>query len=392
MEHQPAKKRNLLVRLLLFLLALAVALGAVGLVVFRDSLNMDALKRWFSYRALTLSDSGQAESFRYSGSVDDVFAALEGDLLVCSSGSISLYSGSGTEYLDLSVSMSAPAVDVSGDTAVVYDAGGTALYVFRQRAEVFSLTCDGSLLSAHLNADRMMTVVSQESGSRGVVTVYDGEGAVRAVLRLSSTYVMDAALADDGTTLAVVTIGQQSGSFSSSLLIYDLASVPAGDVSYDVSPVSSTDLGGSVILSLRQNGGIFWALGDRGVCVLGADGVLLGAADWSDQYLKSYSLAGDGFAVAQLGRYRAGSQGELWVVDQSGVLAGSLPLEEQVLSVDAAGRYFAVLTADRLDIYTSDLTLYSTLEGTMGARKVLLRGDGSALLISADSARLYVPS
>ena len=392
MEQQPKKKRNILIRLLLFLLALAVVLGAVGLVVFRDRLNMDALKRWFAYRALTLSDSGQAESFRYSGSVDDVFASLEGDLLVCSPNTISLYSGSGTQYIDLSVSMSAPAVDVSGNTAVVYDAGGTALYVFRQRAEVFSLTCDGSLLSAHLNTSGMVTVVSQESGSRGVVTIYDSEGEIRAALRLSSSYVMDAALADDGTTLAVVTIGQQSGSFASSLLIYDLASVPTGDVNYDISPVSSADLGSSVVLSLRQSGSCFWALGDRGIAVLDLEGTLLDSVDWSDQYLKSYSLDGDGFAVAQLGRYRAGSQGELMVIDQSGALAGSLPLEEQVLSVDAAGRYFAVLTADRLDIYTSDLTPYSTLSGTQGARKVLLRSDGSALLISADSASLYVPS
>ena len=62
-----------------------------------------------------------------------------------------------------------------------------------------------------------------------------------------------------------------------------------------------------------------------------------------------------------------------------------------MLSLSAAGRYVAVLTGDRLDIYTADLELYSTLEGTQGARTVLLLEDGSAILISSDSASFYVP-
>jgi hypothetical protein len=51
----------------------------------------------------------------------------------------------------------------------------------------------------------------------------------------------------------------------------------------------------------------------------------------------------------------------------------------------------AVLTADRLDIYTQNLDLYDSLEGTGGAKRVLLRDDGTALLIGSGSAHLYVP-
>ena len=62
-----------------------------------------------------------------------------------------------------------------------------------------------------------------------------------------------------------------------------------------------------------------------------------------------------------------------------------------MLSIAAAGRYVAVLTGDRLDIYTDKLELYSTLDGTQGARTVLLMPDGSAILISVDSAGFYIP-
>lgn len=76
-----------------------MVLAAVAAVAFRDVLNLDSIKRWFNYRALMLSDSGQAEAFVYDGSLEDTFAVLDGDLLVCSQNAISLYSGSGTQYV-----------------------------------------------------------------------------------------------------------------------------------------------------------------------------------------------------------------------------------------------------------------------------------------------------
>ena len=52
------KKPNILVRLLAFLVTLALVFGAVTLVVYRDRLNLDALARWFEYRNLETSESG----------------------------------------------------------------------------------------------------------------------------------------------------------------------------------------------------------------------------------------------------------------------------------------------------------------------------------------------
>lgn len=370
---------------------MAVVLAAVAVVVFRDSLNLDSLQRWFSYRSLVLSDSGQAQSFRCGGSASDVFVDLDGDLLVCTGNAIGLWSGSGTQYVDQTVNMASPAAHAGGGAAVVYDAGGTQLYVFRQRALAFSMNSDGPLISARLNSSGLLTVVSHQPGFRGVVTVYDDSFQPSAAVRLSSSYIMDAQLADDGHTLSVITISQDNGDFASSLCVYDLKSLGSQEVSYDVSPTYICSLGSSIILELEHSDRI-WALGDRALSVLDAQAAPLGTVNWSDRYLKTYSLTGKDFAVALLGKYRAGTQAELAVVDDAGSLVGSLPLDEQVLSVSAAGRYFAVLTSDRLDIYTKDMTLYSTLTGTLGARRVLLRADGTAILIASGTARLYVPT
>lgn len=382
--NQPKKKPRFLVRLLLFLLALVMVLAAVAAVVFRDSLNLDSFKRWFRYRSLVLSDSGQAASFAYDGSLSDTFAVLDGDLLVCSQNTISLYSGSGTRYVSESVAMETPVVDTNGSLAVVYDAGGSSLYVLGQRELIWSATGLESILAAHLNSSGQLTVVTQSSGYRGVVTVYDAAYSPVVSVNLSSAFVMDAALSDDGKTLGIVTIGQDNGAFTSTLELYTL-SYTGGNYTPDL----TCSLGGAVILETRHTADLLWTVGDSGLSITDHSGNTV-TADWTDKYLKRYTLAGDGFALALLGKYRAGSQAELWLIDSAGQRL-TKELNEQVLALAASGRYFAVLTGDRLDIYTQDMELYSTLDGTQGARNMLLMPDGSAILISSDSARFYVP-
>ena len=387
-QEPPNKpKRRLprfLMRVIAMLVVLVVALGLAAAVAFRDSLNLDSIKRWFHYRSLTISDNGKAEAFPYDGDLNCTFAVLDDDLLVCSRNAISLYSGSGTQYISQSVNMENPVVNTNGSLAVVYDAGGSSLYVLGQRTLVWTGEGLESILSAHLNKNGQLTVVTQTSGYRGTVTVYDASYSPVMSVNLSSAFVMDAALSDNGHTLAILTVGQSDGAFTTSLALYEM-SYSSGDYTPDF----TCQLGGSVVLETRHTASAVWSLGDQGLTITGHDGRTTGVS-WADKHLRRYTLSGDGFAVVLLGRYRAGSQAELWVVDETGQRR-TLNLNEQVMSISAAGRYLAVLTGDRLDIYTDGLELYDTLEGTQGARTVLLMSDGSAILVSADSAGFYIP-
>ena len=386
-KPEPKKKRRLskfLLRLTALAVVLAAALALVLAVVFRDRLNVDSIRRWFRYRSLTISDNGRAESFPYDGDLNCTFAVLDDDLLVCSRNAISLYSGSGTRYIYEQVNMENPVVNTNGTLAVVYDAGGSSLYVLGQRSLVWSAADLEGILSARLNKNGQLTVVTQASGYRGMVTVYDAAYNPLMSVSLTSAFVMDAALSDDGRTLATLTVDQNGGAFSAGLELYAM-NYSSGGYQADV----SCSLGSGVALDLRHTQSAVWTLSDRGLTVTGHDGQTVWV-DWPDKYLRRYTLNGDGFAVALLGKYHAGSQAELWVVDARGGRQ-KLELGEQVMSIAAAGRYFAVLTGDRLDIYTDGLELYSSLEGTQGARTVLLMPDGSAILVSADSAGFYVP-
>lgn len=386
------KKPNILVRLLAFLVTLALVFGAVTLVVYRDRLNFDVIRRYFTYRSLERNDSGQAESFAHEGSTRDIFVSAGENLLVCSTTGVRLFSGSGTQYANEQIVMEQAVAMAAGEWSLAYDAGGKSLYLFRDKEKVFSLGADSgkTILSARVNENGWLAVVTQAASYKGSVTVYNPQQQPVLQLNRSSGFVMDALVTEDGKYLATVTVSQSGASFSSSLDLYRLDRTEE-----ETEPDVSASLDGSVILDLREQSGALWALGDTGVFAVSLAekslGERKGAYSYPDQYLKEFSLEGDGYAALLLGKYRAGTQAQLVVTDESGEVTGTLDIGEQVLSLSAAGRYIAVLTADRLDIYTSDLRLYDSLSGTQNAQKVLMRADGTAMLIGAKTARLYIP-
>lgn len=389
-DDKPVRKKpNIFVRLLAFLVTLALTFGAVTLVVYRDKLNFDVFRRWFTYRSLERNDSGQAQSFVHGGEVYDRFAAVGDNLLTASSTGYRLFSGSGVKYVDEQAALENPVVSSAGNYGLVYDAGGRSLFVFKNKEEIFSLTLDAgkTLLSARVNPSGWLAVTTQATGYKGSVTVYNADYAPVLRLNLSSSFIMDAVVTADNKSLATITIGQGDAGFQSRFSLYALDRTEE-----QTEADASCLLGSMVVLDFQESSAGFWALGDSGVALAGKDGAPAGSYDFGGRYLKEFSLGGDDFAVALLGKYRAGTLSDLVVIDAAGTAGVSVPMNEQVLSLSAAGRYIAVLTADRLDIYTSDMTLYSSVEGIQGARKVLMRSDGTALLIASDTARLYVPN
>ena len=89
------KKPNILVRLIALLVTAALLLGALALVVYRDRLNLDALARWFEFRDLETSESGEAVPFSHAGGKQASFAYLENGVLLASDTGARYYSFSG---------------------------------------------------------------------------------------------------------------------------------------------------------------------------------------------------------------------------------------------------------------------------------------------------------
>lgn len=382
------KRPNLFMRSLAFLLTAALVLGAVFLVANWQKLNFDSIKRWFMYLSLQRNEMGQVDSFPYEGGLESSVARVGDDLLVCSSAGIRLYAPNGSAYVEQACRLEHPVCRAVGNTALVYDAGGVDLFVYRDREPVFTYAAEEghTLLSASLSAQGLLSVVTQGTGHRSTAMAYQADFQALMSVTLSAQFITDAVLSPDGRTLVLATAGQANGSYDSQLCFYAL-SRGEGDA-----PDAVCSLGSGTVLQLNWTERRLRVLQENALTMVESDGTVAGRYPFQDRFLKGFSLDANDCSALLLSKYRAGAASELVLVDTAGEQTASLSVGDQILSLSAAGRYISLLTANVLSIYTDQMVLYHTLEGVQGARKVLQREDGSVTLIAEESARLYLPN
>ena len=383
-EKPQKEKQNIFMRLLALAVTAALIFGGLFLVLNWDRYNLDAIKRRLALRSLETSASGEAKPFTHGGSNDISFAYLNDGLVMSSTAGMHYYTFAGEQYLERVTPLEHPVLADAGAYAVVYDAGGKELWMYHSGEEVFAhkLEGDGDLLAVRPNESGWLAVTAQESGYKGVVTVYNSDHERVFRLNRSSTFVVDAAVSPDCKRVAVVTVGQQEGRFESKLLIYRLDREK---------PEQEILLGNGAPLDLEYESGQIWVLGENMLSCIDV-------GSWENHnylfgrgYLKGCALGGSNFALVLLGRYRAGSANEAVVIAPDGEEHATLDLHGQLLSFDAAGKYLCLLGGGEMNIYTKDLELYRGLTDTQGARYTALSKNGSALLASRQQAWMYIP-
>lgn len=377
------KRSGFLRRFLVFFLAMAAVLGVTLAAAYRDGTGFDVLRRYLNYGG---SASSGEERYRYDASPGNRFAVLGKELVVLSDTSLCLLNKDGGEVWSTQVKMSAPALSQGGGRVVAYDIGGTELYVLDQNGEIFRLTADQDepLISATLNERGMLAVTAQRRNAKGAVYVYSE--AMDPVCEFSSgeRFVSEARVSDNGHVLAAVRLGQENGVFVSNVVLYDLRE--AGEKK----PFAEYSVPDGLVLATGEQAGKLVTVSDTCVTYASYSGKAEASFSYGGSYLRSYSL-GEEFTALLLNRYQAGNVGRLVTLDADGGELGSLDIHEEVRGLSAAGRYLAVLYTDRLVVYNQELQVYASLRGISGVSSALMRTDGSALLLSPESASQFLP-
>ena len=384
MSDTNIKKPNIVFRLLALLVTIALVLGALVLVVYRDKLNLDALERWLTARQLETGESGLPEPFTHAGGDELSLAFLSKGILFSSLTGTHYYAVNGAEYAGQVLSMDAPVLTAGAKSGAVYDAGGQSIFLFREGAQTADLTLSGNadVLSVRTNDAGWVAVTAQQSGYKGAVTVYNAEGEKAIQISLSSTFVVDAAISPDSKTVAVLTIDQESGSFHSRVWFYPVNRTE---------PSAKLDLGNVVVLDMDfESDRLFLLCNDR-LLTTDVKAENIASYAFGHQHLKGYSLRGDGFALLLMSSYETGSADTALTLDKNCTVSARLPLSGQILDFDCAGTYTALLTGSELTVYDPMLVEKSLLSDTQSARYVSLRADGAAALAHHQQCWLYIP-
>ena len=156
-------------------------------------------------------------------------------------------------------------------------------------------------------------------------------------------------------------------------------------------PYGNYDVTDGLAAAIGWVDGKLAVVSDTSLTFADTKGSVEAAYSYSGAHLREYDLNGDGFAAVLLNRYQTGSVGRLVTVAADGTELGGLDVSEEIQDISACGKYLAVLYLDRMVIYNPALETYASLKGTESVRGVLMRSDGSALLLSSESAKLFLP-
>ena len=354
--------------------ALVLVVCAILALLYRDRLTADSLNSSFADDPVP---EAAAAPFTYEADAQQVFAVAGDQLAIASSTGLQLLDEDGITVARDVYSMDTPAVSASEAGSVFFDVGGTALRVVQPDGQVTQLDTQQPIISARINDAGWFAVVSEETGYKALVTVYNKDMQPVYAWHAGSSYVLMAEVSPDCTTLAVLGVQTDGGQ----LTLFSLS--------------SETPLG-----SYTAPEELFWDMTwmdrDR-ICLLSesrlaffdSKGTECGSYSFQEQYLLDYDLKGGNYAALLLGKYRSGGDGLLVTVDADGAELGrSQVLQKTEISLSAGEDTLLLLCSDGLDLMTSTLTPVNRYTETLGVKSALLRQDGKCLLLSSYAAEL----
>ncbi len=374
-EHSGKKPKKMHILRSTFAMLTTIALVAAGLLAFiyRDYLTEDGLRSIFSR-----DEAGGAggEPFTYESGSNQTFS-LAGDGLAVASGSgIQLLDQNGIEVFSQVTSMDSPAVSASRSLALFYDVGGTTCVAAGFDGEGRPVDAGKGIISASVNPSGYFTVISEESGSRGLVHVYDSQCRELYRWYAGTGWPVKALVSPDNRRLAVLCITDEG----SAIVLFRLDSEEEqarieypGKLLFDMCFISGERL---------------CAIGEDVACFAGTDGTEVSRYDFAGQYLIAYDFGGTGFAALYVSPYRTGG-GTLLTLDADGSVLGSVEPEGEISSLSAAGRQLLTVTAGGLSLYSQSLEAQQADETLITAKAALLRPKGDVLLLSSYFAQLY---
>ena len=351
--------------------------AALVLLIVLVARNFDAIKR-----ALNFPDESRGtrtEVFYYNANQSNVFATMNDGLLLASSSGVQYFNPDGEKSLSSAALMSAPALDTRNGLAAAYDIGGSRLRILNGESVLLEEDLDEHIIDVFVGSGGYFAVSSQETGYKGSVTVYDDALEPAFKWFSGSGYVLCSAISPDNQKLAVASIDDMGGQ----VRLLEVNSEEEGPVFYT---------SGSLILDLFYlSDRVLAAVGENAVYFLGLDGSLLSQYDYGGALLQHFSTDGEGFLTLHLTADRSGLSGQLVCLNENGTVTAEMPLSEEIISLSVSGKYIGVLYPNKLVIYDSSLSTYASTGGVSGASQILMRSDGTAIMISSYSASLYIP-
>lgn len=361
MARERNKKPNRGKRLLLVLAFLVLLVGMGMLLAYRSGI----LDKVHGGKEII----SKIEPYTFETGTQQLFAPMKGGFAVGSTTGLQVLDKSGVTVVRGTVSITTPALVSCDSRAAVYDVGGTVLRVGDLNGELTVLDTKDKIISVTMNETGFLAVVTEETGYKGLVTVYNKD--LEPVYRWHSgtNYVLSARVDPNGKTMAALTL-EETGSavhlFSLQSETEQAAYHTQGLLLFDLAFLS-----GDRLCAVHDDGLVFFDAG-------GADG---GSWSFGGQFLSDYSFGGDGFVTVMLSQYQSGSGGTVATVGYGGLVTGQMDPLFPAQSLSVRDKQVLIRYGEYTAVYSQSLEETAQRNGGQGAKDALLTGKNKGYLL-----------
>lgn len=382
-----APRRGKGLRITLMLLSILLVLLLLAWLIFPHVMNPDRLVRFFRYMGLREKENYGRVTFE--AAAGNVYAGFDDGLLVGTETGLTLYALDGEQKAFVQGSLPTPVLRTGGEVSLVFSPGSSYAAAIGAGGDILlDGALSGALLDASVSFDGYSVRLTAESGSKAVAEVLNPKQ--EAIYRFSSRtrYLNACAVSEKGEWLAVASLEEERSIYRSAVVLLR-TDRPVADLEQEDSGAVRAELGNRVIYELRfLDESHLLAVTQDELVFLDLKGELLSTLPLEGERLVDYAVSREGWLLLAL---EGGGAAKVLSLDASGNTLARLELADRVRSVSAEGRYGAVLTEMELRILDSRLEEYDRSWDVLGATRVVVRADGTALLIAAGGTKLFIP-
>ena len=382
-----APRRGKGLRITLMLLSILLVLLLLAWLIFPHVMNPDRLVRFFRYMGLREKENYGRVTFE--AAAGNVYAGFDDGLLVGTETGLTLYALDGEQKAFVQGSLPTPVLRTGGEVSLVFSPGSSYAAAIGAGGDILlDGALSGALLDASVSFDGYSVRLTAESGSKAVAEVLNPKQ--EAIFRFSSRtrYLNACAVSEKGEWLAVASLEEERSIYRSAVVLLR-TDRPVADLEQEDSGAVRAELGNRVIYELRfLDESHLLAVTQDELVFLDLKGELLSTLPLEGERLVDYAVSREGWLLLAL---EGGGAARVLSLDASGNTLARLDLQDRVRSVSAEGRYGAVLTEMELRILDSRLEEYDRSWDVLGATRVVVRADGTALLIAAGGTKLFIP-
>lgn len=325
------------------LLCVLVLVLAITVILNRDNINMDSLRRLFAKIDIGVSATGEQDGTQISLPFEEDVrvASFKDGLAHLTPSELTVLDNQGTVFMSAPTGFGCPEL-LTGDRYIVcYDRGGTKLLVTNSFAVVFEQTMPENIAYVTMSDQNYLAVITTGGGYKNSLYVYNASFEQVFVWHSNERYLLSADVSPDKKTVALTCYNVKDGGNTPELV----------GIHLDEEQIAwNTELG-SLPLALRYKsaGNIALLYSDR-LEFYSGKGKAGRSYVFEKNYLQAFSFTGDHTVLLLSGSKRGDST--LYSINDRGKESALFEVGAHIIDMDVRSGKVALLSEEGKQVYS----------------------------------------